>query len=283
MAGYESHNLENKNLPIIFHYDVIKRAKARSDGHWHSNVEMLFCTSGCGKVMCNSVEYDIEKGNLVVINSNVRHTTWTTGKVPLEFYCLIIDAGFLMSNGINVEEIEYEYLINSENAKKIYSRIIDEIKTEEEYSIPAIRAEVLNLMVYLSRFHSATGNFEKRTNLADDENIKLALSYIKANLSSKLTLDEVADEVGLSKHYFSRRFKKITGMTFVSFVNALRCRTAKKMLSKNEYSIHEIAVKCGFENDSYFSKTFKSIMGCLPSECIKMPSEEDDIHRVNNT
>lgn len=283
MAGYEPHNLENRNLPIIFHYDVIKRTRSRSAGHWHGNIEILFCTSGSGKVMCNSAECNIEKGDLVVINSNVRHTTWTIGKTALEFYCLIIDTGFLTSNGIEVEGIEYEYLINSEKAKSIYSKIVDEIKTQEEYSIPAIRAEVLNLMVYLSRFHSAASNPETRSNLMDDENIKLALNYIKANLASKLTLDEVADEVGLSKHYFSRRFKKITGMTFVTFVNSLRCRSAKNMLSKNEFSIHEVAVKCGFENDSYFSKTFKSIMGCLPSECIKMPSEEDDIHRVNNT
>ena len=84
----------------------------------------------------------------------------------------------------------------------------------------------------------------------------------------KLTIDEIADEVGLSKYHFSREFKKVTGLTIVSYINIVRCRNAEKLLIKNEYSVHDIAVKCGYENDSYFSKTFKKHMGMLPSEYV---------------
>lgn len=270
---YEDHNLEDKNLPIIFHYDVARRNNSDLP-NWHGNIEILYCMKGSGEVNCSSVVYNVQKGDLFVINSNNLHNT-RTGE-EFEYYCLIIDSDFLRENGIFAENIEIEALVKSEYAGGIYERIAAEFNAQNPYRIAAIRAGVLELMVYLSRNHRVKNELksEGRESLAeetvkagraDNERIKHAIGYIKANFERKVSLEEVAGEVGLSKYHFSREFKKATGMNFIAFLNGVRCRNAKKLLAMKKYSIHEIAQKCGFENDSYFSRTFKEIMGHLPS------------------
>ena len=84
-------------------------------------------------------------------------------------------------------------------------------------------------------------------------------------LSEPLTVDEIADHVKVSKYYFCQEFHKETGYTVVKFINNLRCREAEKLLRGSEYTVSEIARMCGFENLSYFTRTFKSIVGCTPS------------------
>ena len=59
-------------------------------------------------------------------------------------------------------------------------------------------------------------------------------------------------------------------MTVVAYINATRCRNARNLLLGQKHSVSEVAALCGFENSSYFSKTFKAVMGCLPSDLIKI-------------
>lgn len=255
---YEVHSLGDRELPIVFHYDVVSGTSHL--GNWHENIELLYCTKGEGQAICNGVEYEVHAGDLVVINTNELHSTCS--KSTLEYYCLIIDTEFLASNQFWIAEIEFESLVRSPQVGALYQQIVDELQAEGPYQRAAIRAKLLELVVYLARNHASV----RRNRSSADENIKLAIGYLTSNYAEKITLEMLANEVGLSKCHFSREFKRATGMTVISFLNAVRCRNAKKLLLKRNYSIHEISSRCGFESASYFSKTYKSVMGCLPSE-----------------
>jgi len=265
---YEVHNLENKKLPIIFHYDTVSLERKRPiEANWHNNIEILYCTEGKGQIICNSVIYDVKMGDILVVNTNVLHAFQSNER--LRYYCLIVDSDFLAANEIFVDKIEFDSFIQSETANVLYEKVVKAIATQDEYRIAAIRAETLKLVIYLARNHSAQLSLEDRRKAITDENIKLAIGYIKSNFSQKLTLEMVASEVGLSKYYLAHAFKKATGMTVVAYINTIRCNNARKLLQQQKVSVNEVAVKCGFENNSYFSKTFKSVMGCLPSEVLK--------------
>ena len=265
---YEIHNLENKKLPIIFHCDTVLTSMNKgSMANWHNNIEILYCIGGKGQVICNSVPYDLEQGQMLVVNTNVLHAFQS--KEVFRYHCLIVDSDFLAANEILVDKMEFDSLIKSETASMLYEKVVEAVAAKDEYRIAAIRAEVLKLVVYLARNHSVGVSLEEKRKGIGDENIKLAIGNIKSNLSHKLTLEWVSVEVGLSKYYLAHAFKKATGMTVVAYINAARCQNAQKMLQRKKYSVNEVAVKCGFENNSYFSKTFKSVMGCLPSEVLK--------------
>lgn len=265
---FESHNLANKKIPFIFHFIELRNVITLTP-NWHNNVEILYFTEGQGKVFCGGEKYDVKEHDIFVINSNTLHDILTDDVI--KYYCLIVDNDFCMENGIDCTELDYSYHAGTIESERIYRKIVDEINGEAQFKEAGVRAAVLELMVYLSRNFSVPASKNESSLKSINENIQLAIGYMRTHIDKKITLEEISEEVGLSKFHFSREFKRVTGLTIVSYMNILRCRNAKKMLSKNEYSIHEIASKCGFENDSYFSRTFKKYIGVLPSEYMRKP------------
>lgn len=76
-----------------------------------------------------------------------------------------------------------------------------------------------------------------------------------------LTLQEVADRVGLSKNHFSHVFHRTTGSPFWDYVTAFRMERAKQLLRESNVSSFEISRMVGYESDTYFSKAFKRVVG----------------------
>ena len=99
-----------------------------------------------------------------------------------------------------------------------------------------------------------------------NEITKKAIRYISQNFSRNLTLDEVADHVHLNPAYFSTLFKQSTGSSFKEYLNMVRIEESKRLLSNTDYSIIDISLATGFEDQSYFSKVFKKYTGLTPKQ-----------------
>ena len=100
----------------------------------------------------------------------------------------------------------------------------------------------------------------------NSELIKKAMLYISEHFSNPLTLEEVAAYVHLHPSYFSTLFKSSTGSSFKEYLNMVRIDESKRLLSNTDYSIIDIAVAVGFEDQSYFSKVFKKYTGLTPKQ-----------------
>ena len=92
------------------------------------------------------------------------------------------------------------------------------------------------------------------------------IEYINYHFAEKLTLDDISARAGFSRYHFARIFKENTGLTLIEYINARRCDTACFLLRETKKTIGEICSECGFENPSYFAKSFCRIHGILPSE-----------------
>ncbi len=99
-----------------------------------------------------------------------------------------------------------------------------------------------------------------------DQIIRQIKAYIQANLSQRLTLNNVAAVFGFSPNYLSQLFARQADQTFVEYVNSEKIRAAKEMMREEHVKVYEIAERLGFENAFYFSKVFKKIEGCSPRE-----------------
>ena len=104
--------------------------------------------------------------------------------------------------------------------------------------------------------------------LADKGNphVNRIKQYIMDNLSSKMSIKEIADEVHLAPQYACTLFKKNTGMTIVEFVDRERIDLAKRLMLVSNSPIYEIAGRCGFSDYNYFSNIFKKIAGISARE-----------------
>lgn len=96
--------------------------------------------------------------------------------------------------------------------------------------------------------------------------IQNAIAYIGQNYSANITLDKVSRHVYLSPAYFSSIFKQATGKSFKEYLTGIRIEETKRLLSTTDYTILDIAVSCGFDNQSYFTKVFKKYTGLSPKQ-----------------
>jgi AraC-like DNA-binding protein len=96
--------------------------------------------------------------------------------------------------------------------------------------------------------------------------LKKADDYIKENFTRKLNLMEVAKASGFSAPYFSKIFKDETGENFSNYLSRLRLEKAAALLTDTKLPLSRIAQDCGFEDQSWFSKTFKNYAGESPGK-----------------
>lgn len=94
--------------------------------------------------------------------------------------------------------------------------------------------------------------------------IREVIAYINEHLNEDIALQDVCDYVGISSGYLSRIFKEKTGYNFVDYVNRTKIEKAKKMLTESEMTAVEIAKYLSFNDDKYFIRLFKKIVGMTP-------------------
>ena len=110
-----------------------------------------------------------------------------------------------------------------------------------------------------------------------------AMSFIRRSYAGRVGLEDVADEVSLSPTYFSRLFKEEAGQSFKSYLNSLRIGEAKNLLRETDLPLLEIASQVGFEDQSYFSRVFRNVVGISPgryrrSADGRIPDSSEEMH-----
>lgn len=152
-------------------------------------------------------------------------------------------------------------LIDENEASKIQSEFDYVIKKSD--SLQELREEIINLSINTSNVFIKLNNKEIENK---EVIIKKAKDYIKANYSKKLTLDSISEEVYLSPNYFSVLFKKVTGETYIEYLQDVRMRAAKKMLEDRTKKVYEVAFAIGYSDYKYFVSKFKKAVGVSPKE-----------------
>ena len=90
--------------------------------------------------------------------------------------------------------------------------------------------------------------------------------YIENNYKEPITLDDMADLIGVSKSYLCRIFKEAHGMTPVNYLMRIRISKAKRLLISTDMKIKFLSEECGFNDSSYFCMIFRRMEGMTPDE-----------------
>lgn len=93
-----------------------------------------------------------------------------------------------------------------------------------------------------------------------------AVEYMKRNLSKDISINTVAQQVGLSRSYFASNFKKIVGITFNQYLRGERVKEAKRLIREKRTAPGDVGQLVGYEDEKYFAGIFTDIVGCSPAE-----------------
>ena len=110
------------------------------------------------------------------------------------------------------------------------------------------------------------------------DNIYEARNFIKEHFSNpELSLGETADHIHVSAPYLSKKFKEETGDSFGEYLQRLRLSKAMSMLSESDLPIYEIAFRCGYSTQHYFSTAFKKELNVSPADYRKNLLKKDNV------
>lgn len=245
--------------------------------HYHPELEMVYINEGSGKRLVGSHASYYRNGNLIFIGSNLPHCGFT-GKLEKNQQETVVqmlpsflgDTFFDLPELKNVKKLmqraQYGIVFHGD-AKREIGKKIESLASSTHLERLIGLLEVLYMMEQAKNYTllNAEG-FILEAKLEDNKRINLIFNFVQHEFQRSITLDEISEKVNMTKPAFCRYFKKITGKTFVDFVNAYRLTHAAKMLHENQVSVLDVCYDSGFNNFSHFNKKFKAFTGRTPTQ-----------------
>ena len=166
-------------------------------------------------------------------------------------------------------EVCCDISLNSDFLQAVIGRRITDIK-----DIAATYAEVVRIA---DKFVLTDGEYAV---LADDINsvkayniVYMVKQYVEEHISENITIETITDIIHITPNYFSSIFKRVTGESFIYYVNKQKIQKSEEFLKETNMPVSEIAEKCGFLDVKYFSRVFKKYTDMTPSEYRKTKRE----------
>lgn len=122
------------------------------------------------------------------------------------------------------------------------------------------------ILVELVRINFASSRRHPFLESLQDRRISKSLELIHEEPQYNWTLEQMADNVGMSRAAFSNRFKALVGQPMFGYLTALRMGKAQAFLQETKLPVYEIAMRSGYESERAFTNTFKKIVGETPRQ-----------------
>ena len=248
--------------------------------HWHTNLEMIRVLEGTLSLTLDNRTHVLHAGDIAFINSETVH-----GATPKDsrYECIVFNLAFLKTgNALCDEFIDHllshtAYLLefpNDSEVTAVVNAIFKQIATEElgsPFQVIGLYHQLLGKIqlkkLFTSHLPPSSVHDEKKV-----VKLKTVLKYIRENFDKDITLEDMAAVAGFSNKYFCKFFKAMTGTTPVNYLLTYRVERAARKLLGSDLSVTQIAYDCGFNDLSYFIKTFKTFKKVSPKDYRKAES-----------
>lgn len=147
-----------------------------------------------------------------------------------------------------------------------FQMLENELKSGEIGQRLMIDAVRIQIAVHLLRHYAKINMTREIDAVFSQTQRKRIIDLIDGRLSENISLDDLADSVGLSPFHFSRRFKSEFGLAPHAFVIRKRITKAQEILRQGKTALKVVALDCGFSDQSHFCRTFRKMVGVTPAQ-----------------
>lgn len=249
--------------------------------HWHDELEAFTVKSGAARVAVNGETYILRQGEGFFINAGMLHGMWPEGEQTCRLRSIVFHPRLV---GGGVDSIIWQKYLEplltdpcrpcvhlsasgweNEAAQSIRNAWHSFVSEGDGYEF-TVREELSRLIFLLTRNHPPTEKKPTEKTLRYGERIKIMLQYIQTHFHEELTLTDIARSAAISENECLRCFRVMIGRSPIQYVKQLRIQRAAELLLSTEQKISDIGAACGFQEMSYFARTFRELKGCTPSE-----------------
>ena len=250
--------------------------------HWHEELEAIVVKEGTLLLGCGSEQYTVRAGEGFFINTGVLHGCWTYQSSQCRIRSIVFHSRLV--GGVQDSVFHQKYLhplMENRIASSLFlspqlpwqTEIISHIESAWQYVCEEPMGYEFHVWENLSKIilllHSNlpinTENVNQKSQ-KDVQRIKGMLEFIHEHYSDKITVAEIAKSVSISESECLRCFRATIQLTPNQYLRQYRIQQAANLLISTEEKISTIAHLCGFEDLSFFAKTFRQMKGSSPSQ-----------------
>lgn len=252
--------------------------------HWHNEPEVILCTRGSLEVYCNGETFHLKENDLIFINSSQLHSLNFPPYAASTTFCFNINAlisgstdscdqGFLLPLK-NLDSLIQADVISGEGATGNRAQILElvhhivALETERPPAYPLeLKGSLFRLLYLLLQVFPLRPykDVQPDNTVKNYDRLKDVVVYMNRHYPDPICIQDLANIMHLSTSYFCKYFKKYIGSSPMDYLNIVRTENAAKLLKTTDSRIIDIAYEVGFQNFSYFSRTFLRYKGITPS------------------
>lgn len=252
--------------------------------HYHDFYELIYIMEGEFSSLIEDRAVRMRKGDFLLIDKNVMHKyhpteremdssrriiLWISDQMLMELAegePLLTECFLGVGPKLYHFPIYYEEILRGFLLKLAMSEILDGTDTQSSGIRKVMDRGNLSLFFgYLNVLCKREEYLSSTQEIVGHPLVEQVTGYIEAHISAEITVEDVAEAVHMSKYYFLRKFKEITGMTVHNFIVNKRIISACQIMSEGK-SITESWQQTGFADYSSFLRNFRKIYGISPRE-----------------
>ena len=291
---YENYHEEKSHGDLVFPYNTylcsIPLDFPSVPLHWHDEMELIYIKKGQGVVTVDFRPYRVNERTLVLILPGQLHSIEQYEDEKMEYENIIFHPDMLLSKAVDTCGTEFikPLMRRTITVPTIFTPVYpyytdviapidacDEIgKTRPQGYELYIKSMLFQFFFILdNRCRNLTQSTQNKKTL---DKMKVVLKYVENHYAEKITIADIAKVAEFSESHFMRYFKETMGMSFVEYLKDYRLKMAARLLHGSESSILTISDEVGFENLSYFNRSFKQRYGVTPSQYRKNGNKSDE-------
>lgn len=223
---------------------------------------LIYCTEGKGIIEVEDQKFVLGKSDAFCIPRNVRHRYYADEQDPWSILWVHFKGENTRYFPLEERKVVHINSRHSDNRMMVLFKLLFRV-LERNYTIGNFIyiSQVLSLI--LSEVYFREKVDESTT---QDRHVTMVIRYMYQHLKENLTLEEISEEVQLSKSYLNAVFKAQTGRSPVEFFIHLKMQEACKLLKSTDLYIYEVSAELGYADQYYFSRIFKKVVGVSPKD-----------------
>ena len=266
-------------FPVAFYLDDLERD--RVPWHWHDELEAAVVESGETIVSAGREHFTLRAGQGFFINASVLHAGQGIPGTRCRYHSLVFHPRLI---GGGIDSVFWQsYLrpllgsglrcVPLDGSEPWHRRALNDIETAwQEGAADAaghefrVRAALSDLIFLVTQHLPASVAAVSEKAARDSQRIKQMLTFIQQNYAGELGVADIAKSATLSESECLRCFKSTIGVPPIQYVKRFRVQKAAELLGATDLKIADIGAMCGFQDTSYFTRSFREIKGMTPGE-----------------
>lgn len=258
------------NLPLMLEEKTLVADACNKElSHWHDALEIIVVEKG--EVHCSANGHGIAllPGEICIVNADVMHRLYCATEQGAKVTTLLVRPSMLAQHSDIFDSMVAPFIKDHAQAHVRVTRThpltreitqyVEDIREASQKKQAGFELSVLGWIYLL--FGKIIALYENNQDIEDPNDQDLTLqrrmnAYIYAHFSEHITLEDIAGAAGVSRTKATNLFRKYTESTPISFLNAYRLEQGARMLEETDLPIGDIALSCGFTDQSYFTRQF---------------------------